>query len=219
MKSIQKIGGIASIISGVAYLVGIVISVLVVMPSLNLGPEETILFLRDHEIMMFLLYLFIYIVAGVALVFIALAVYERLKQRAKVSAQASLAFGFIWSTLVLASGMMLILDAQVVTELYKTNVAQAIQTYITLTAVENALGGGIELPGGIWIILLSVSGLRAKIWPKALNLLGIAIGIAGVITVLPWLHELGSLFGVGFIVWFIWMGIIMIRTDEVKMFE
>ncbi len=216
MKKIQKMGGVASIISGIAYLVGIAIAVTIVMPSLSLEVDETIVFMTENATMLFIWHLFIYIIAGVALVFIAIAVYDRLKVKASAMAQLSLAFGIIWATLVLASGMMLILDANVVTELYKNNVDQAIQTYITLTAVENALGGGIELPGGVWIILLSLGGLSSKIWPKALNILGLIIGVAGIVTVAPALHEVGMIFGLGFIIWFIWMGIVMIKSEKVE---
>jgi hypothetical protein len=53
--------------------------------------------------------------------------------------------------------------------------------------------------------------LRAGELPKALNYLGLEISAAGIITVVPALGELGAVFGLLQIVWFAWMGIVMLR--------
>jgi hypothetical protein len=53
--------------------------------------------------------------------------------------------------------------------------------------------------------------LRAGQLPKALNWLGAMVGGAGLVTALPGLGELGAVFGLGLIVWFVWLGIVMLR--------
>ena len=49
--------------------------------------------------------------------------------------------------------------------------------------------------------------------PKALNYLGLGIGIPGIIsTAFPALTELGIAFGLGIIVWWIWLGFVMLGS-------
>jgi hypothetical protein len=76
------------------------------------------------------------------------------------------------------------------------------------------LGGAIELPGGLWVLLASWVALRAGGLPKALNYLGLVIGVAGIITVVPALYEAGTVFGLGFIIWFAWVGIVLVRSSS-----
>lgn len=49
--------------------------------------------------------------------------------------------------------------------------------------------------------------------PRALNYLGVVIGVLGLLTVVPALEVLGAVFGLGLIVWFVWLGIVMLRSS------
>ena len=81
-----------------------------------------------------------------------------------------------------------------------------------MSAIQEGIGGGVELAGGLWVLLISWSALRQAAFPRWLNYLGIAVGVAGVLTVIPALKELGALFGLGQIVWFAWLGTVMLRA-------
>jgi hypothetical protein len=70
----------------------------------------------------------------------------------------------------------------------------------------------VELPGGLWMLLVSWAAWRSKELPTALNYLGLVVGMAGILTAVPALGELGVAFGLGSIVWFIWLGIVMLRS-------
>ena len=61
------------------------------------------------------------------------------------------------------------------------------------------------------MLLISWVALQAGGLPKALNYLGIVVGIAGILSALPGLGEVGLIFGLIQIVWFIWLGIVMLR--------
>lgn len=77
------------------------------------------------------------------------------------------------------------------------------------------LGGGNEIVGGLWVLLVSSAALRAGGLPRALNYLGVVIGVAGLLTVVPALGELGgAIFGLGSIAWFVWLGIVMLRESS-----
>ena len=76
------------------------------------------------------------------------------------------------------------------------------------------LGGSNEVIGGIWILLVSWAALQSGQLPRVLNYLGVAIGVAGIISVVPALAELFIIiFALGQIVWFIWLGIVMLRSS------
>jgi hypothetical protein len=44
-----------------------------------------------------------------------------------------------------------------------------------------------------------------------LNYLGVVIGVGGLLMFIPALEMLGPIFGLGIILWFIWLGIVMLR--------
>jgi len=55
--------------------------------------------------------------------------------------------------------------------------------------------------GGIWMLLVTWSAVLAGRLPRALNALGVVVGVAGVLTVVPALEVLGIGFRLGEIVW------------------
>ena len=54
---------------------------------------------------------------------------------------------------------------------------------------------------------------RCSLWndePAFIDL-GIVVGLAGVLTVVPMLKDLAMIFGISQILWFAWIGIVMLR--------
>ena len=213
MNDLQKMGGVAALIEAATYVVGLGLALTLLAPVLDADPDQYVAFLADNLTLMYIWHLIIYVVNGVFLVVLALALHERLKAGSPALVQTATAFGLIWAGLVIASGMLIINDLGVVADLYDKDPAQAATVWLALSAVEEGLGGAIELPGGLWVLLLSWAALRAGGLPRALNYLGGVIGVAGILTVVPALGELGgTIFGLGFIVWFVWVGIVMLRS-------
>ena len=127
----------------------------------------------------------------------------RLKAGSPAMVQTATAFGLIWAAVVIAVGMLSNNDLGVVVDLYGKDPAQAAWVWLALDSVETGLGGGDEIVGSLWVLLVSWAALRAGGLPRALNYLGVVIGVAGLLTVVPALGELGGLvFGMGQIVWF-----------------
>ena len=211
MNDLQKMGGVAALIQAAAYVVGLGLALTLLAPVLDADPDQYVAFLVDNLTLMHIWHLIIYLVAGVFLVVLALALHERFEADSPAIAQTATAFGLIWAGLVIASGMLMINDAGVVAEIYGEDPAQAASVWLALSAVEVGLGGAIELPGGLWVLLVSWAAWRAGGLPRALSYLGAVIGVAGILTVVPALEVLGAVFGLGFIVWFTWVGIFMLR--------
>jgi len=76
------------------------------------------------------------------------------------------------------------------------------------------LGGGNEIVGGLWMLLLSLTALRAQLFSKTLNYLGILVGVAGILTIYP-LEIFKETFGISQIFWFLWIGISMLRKPVI----
>lgn len=211
MKSLQKMGGIAALINAAAYIIGFGMALTLLAPVMGSEPEKYLAFLADNQTLMVAWYIIIYLIAGVFMVPLALALHERLKDQAPALMQNATAFGLIWAVTIIISGMIQVNDVGIISDLYGKNPVQAATVMLALGAVERGIGGAIELPGGIWILLVSWASLRTGGLPKALNYLGLLIGLAGIVTVVPALGEGGSVFGMVFIVWFVWAGLVLLR--------
>lgn len=214
MQNIQKMGGWGALVNSAAYLIGIIIAFTIVQPVLDAEPQEYVEFLVDNHTAMYIWHFILYILAGVFMVPMVLGVHDRIKAGNLALTQITTGFGLIWAGLVIASGLLILTDMNLIIDLYDRDPVQAVATYETLASVEDALGGAIELPGGIWILLLSIVALGAGEFSKALNYLGIVVGLAGILTVIPQLYDLGGIFGIGFIIWFAWAGLDLVRNSD-----
>ncbi len=85
---------------------------------------------------------------------------------------------------------------------------------LSMLYVPEALVGRVEVVGGIWILLVTWAALLAGRLPRALNYLGVVVGMAGVLTVVPALGVLGIGFRLGEIVWYVWLGIVWVRGSR-----
>jgi len=125
--------------------------------------------------------------------------------------QAATAFGLIWAAVVFASGMVFNIGMETVIDLHGKDPTQAESVWLAVNSVALGLGGGNEIVGALWILLLSWAALRAGGLPRVLNYLGVVISVAGLLTLIPALELMGIIFGLGSIVWFVWVGIVMLR--------
>ena len=214
MNNLQKMGGVAALVEAATYLVGIVVAFTVLAPIWELDPAQYVAFLVDNQNFMHIWHLIIYLVNGIFLIVLVLALYERLKAGSPAMAQVATAVGLIWAGLIIASGLLIINDLGVIADLYAQDPAQAATIWVALSAVENGLGGAVELPGGLWVLLVSWAALQGGELPKALNYLGLLVGTVGVVTAVPGLGELGAVFGLGSIVWFMGLGIVLLRSSS-----
>jgi hypothetical protein len=211
MKNLQKMGGIAALYEAAAYVVAMVGFLLVVDVSGVADPVQQVALMAENQGFLYILHLIAYVVWGYVMVVLALALYQRLKTGSPAVAQAATAFGLIWAGLVIAGGMLHNVGMGTVVNLYSTDPAQAATVWLAIDSVFEGLSG-VEIVGGPWMLLVSWAGLRGGGLPKALNYLGLVVGAAGLLTVVPALEMLALVFGLGQIVWFVWLGIVMLRS-------
>jgi hypothetical protein len=193
MKNLQKMGGIAALYAGVAFIVGMLGFLLVVgWPD---DPVQQVAVLVNNQVSLHILYVIVYQIWAVFLVVLTLALYERLKADSPAVMQTATAIGIIWATVVIASGMIFNIGMDNVVDLYGEDPAQATTIWLVIESVSDAIGGGNEILGGLWVLLISWAALQSRGLPRALNYLGIVIGAAGILSALPGLGDVGLIFG------------------------
>lgn len=214
MKKLQKFGGWAAFYSAVTYLLGFVLWIVVLGYSSDLSSAQKVVSFVENQDVWYFLNLVVYILWGFAMIILALALHDRIKTKSPALMQVATAMGLIWSGLVIASGMISNIGIKTVVTLNATDPVQAAAAWTAIDVIRDGLGGGNEIVGGMWVLLVSVAALRGERFVKFLNYLGILIGIAGILSAVPLFGELASVFGLLQIVWFIWLGVLLLRSNE-----
>jgi hypothetical protein len=212
----NRIGGFAALVQAATFVVGIAMfaTMLTDYTDADATPAESVAFVVGHQGALLVWYLVIFAVFAVALVPLVLSLHRRLRDRAPELSAAAAAFGLIWSGLIFATGMISNIGLRVVDDLATTDPEQAEAVWSSLDAVTNGLGGGNELVGAIWVLLVSVAALRTDRLPRALNLVGIAGSVAGLATLVPGTEAAEIVFGLALIVWFAWLGTVLLRDRD-----
>jgi hypothetical protein len=212
--TLQRLGGWSGIIAGATWIFGFALFVTVFAPLISgeLNTAETVAFIGENQTMFYVWNLVIYVLFGVVQAILTLAIHERLKDSAPALSQIAAALGLIWSALVIGSGMIANIGAATVIEMYAVNPEQAGIVWAAVNTVHIGIGGGNEIVGGLWVVLLSWAAMRGGL-PKALNIAGMIFGVAGIVTLVPMLTDVGALFGLGLIAWYIWCGVVLVRSN------
>jgi len=214
MKNLQKMGGIAALYLAAAYIVGMIGFLAVVDVSSVADPVQKVALMADNLAFLYILHLFVYVVWGIFMVVLALALYERLKAGSPAIMQTATVFGIFWGCVIIISGMIQNVGMQTVVDLYGRDPSQAGTVWLTIETVVGGLAGSNEIIGGIWMLLLSWAALRTGELSKVLNYLGVVVGAAGIISIVPALaDQFIYIFALGQIVWFIWLGILLLRSN------
>ncbi len=214
MKNLQKLGGFAALYLAAAYLLGIILF-LVVLDYLNIvDPAQKVALIVEKQVVIYTTNLLMYVLFGFVLVVLALALYERLKNASPALIRSATVIGFIWAGALIASGMVSNASIAPVVDLYSKDPAQAALTWTTIETVTNGLSGGSgEILGGVFTLLMSFAALQMRGLPKGLNVLGLVVGAVGIISTIPGLSDLSGVFGLTQILWFVWVGLVLLRRS------
>lgn len=217
MSQLRKAGGLGALIEAMCYVIGFAM----IATALNPGntddwsQAQKLEFILERKAMFQIWNIVIYVVFGVALVVLAAALHQLLNRVASGIMMVATPFGFIWAGLVIASGMVANVGLDMVADTYTRSVSQAVEAWSIIGTVQEGLGGGVEIVGGMWVLLLSLAARRGvDVLPKVLVYLGLFVGSAGILTIVPPLGGLGAVFGLSQIVWFVFIGVILLRRKD-----
>ncbi len=211
----QQVGGVAALYLAAAYLAAMPYFLLVLDYSSVVDPAAKLALLVAHQGSLYAFNILAYVLFGLVLTVLALTLYDRLTGETPAMARVIAGWGIIWSCLLIANGMIANMGMEYVVNLQVQDPTGATAAWQVIESIVNGLGGaGGEALGGPWVLLVSVAGLRAKRLPAPLSWLGLATGIAGLASNLPLLRESAVAFGLLQIVWFVWLGIVLLHTKQ-----
>jgi hypothetical protein len=172
----------------------------------------------NNQAVVFSTNLLMYVFFGFFLIVFSLALYDRLKAGAPALMQVATVIGIIWAGSLIASGMVANAGLTTVVALNATDPTQAALTWQGIEPAIDGLGNANgEILGGLMTLLISLAALRAGGLPKGVNILGLVVGTVGIISLVPALTgTLGPVFGLGQIIWFVWLGITLLRSNPIR---
>jgi hypothetical protein len=217
MNGSQKAAGIGAILQGMFFAV-VILLIFAVLPGFGFrgpgdfaNPTKVLPFVASQPLVAFWLFPGD-IVFAVFLILLVMGLHDRLQNSSLATMRLATAAGLIATTLILANGTIGNSVAQLARS-SSQNQPVAETAFLTLSLVSsNGVGlvsGGI-FAYGWWTVLVSWVALRAGLFPKALNYLGMLFGIAGIGAIfIPPLGFLGPVIG---IVWCVWLGVVLLRA-------
>jgi hypothetical protein len=213
MNNLQKLTGISAISEGFIYIAAFIyFGAFSSYPSAA-SPTEKMTYLAENQLTVSAVNFFIYVVFGVLLAVLVVGLHERLKPTNNPAMTIASLFGVIWVGLVIASGMIANIGLAQAINLMTTNPEKAFDIWLIIALIAESLGGGNELVGGLWVLLVCIVALQAGEFPRTLNYLGLLVGVAGIATVYP-ADIFTEIFGITQIVWFIWLGIWLVLKGD-----
>ena len=215
MQSLQRMGGIGALVAAATFVVGLTMFVTLFTDFVSADtPGVAVEFIADNQLGLHLWSITIMIVFGIVLVPLVLAIGDRLRDAHSSLARVASVFGLIWSGVIISTGMITNIAYAAVNGLYGTDPEMASVVWAGLDAVTNGLGRANEVLGAIWVLGTSIVALRERLFARWVNYLGVVMGVAGLVTVVPVLEEVGAVFSLGLIVWFIAVGIDLMKDDD-----
>ena len=231
LLNFKKLAGISAIYLALANLIGIIIFLVVLDYPSIVDPSQKMAMILNNQMLVYLTNMLSYVIWGIFFAVLVICLYYILKNSNNGSDSASnnstndafkisstilpiaTVIGIIWAILLIASGLIANAGIAPAVVMFQQNPAQAALFYSMIETVADGLGGVYngELFGGLVTLLISFVALGGKVLPKGLNYWGLLVGAIGLISVIPGLHDFSGIFGIGQIIWFICLGITLIK--------
>lgn len=214
---IIRIGALASLGCAGTFIFGFVLLLTQLMPYIESkgNPAVAVQFVLENHAMLSLWNFVIYIVFGVFLAVLIITLYRRLSPVSSIISQLAVVFGVVWVALVIASGMIANLGLTRVVEMANTQPSLAPSLWLFVFTIKEGIGGSNELVGGLWVTLVSTVMWQDCVYQRLMVLTGLAAGSAGIASTVPLMSELGAVFGILLIVWFVYLSVEMVRDSTV----
>ena len=177
--------------------------------------QEKFAFLADNIVLLSVANLIGYVVFGILLAFLVYGLHKRLSDKAPDMVNIASIFGLVWVGIIISAGMVSNIGLYSVLAIAEQDADQAMMVWKAILAVEQGLGGGNEIVGAMWVFIISIAALKTQQLSKGLNYLGLVVGSAGILTIVP-ADIFTEIFGISQIVWFIWLGVALLKQEPVN---
>ena len=204
MQTFQKVAGVSSLLQALIYISAFIFFGAFWQYPVSADAANKLAYLAENQLVLSVVYLVMYVLFGVLLAVLVIALHHRLKEKMPMLSQLSAVFGVIWVGLVIASGMLV--NIGLASVLATSDSESAMTLWHMIKVIVEGIGGGNEVVGGLWVLLLSVAALKGDELNKGTNYLGLFVGSAGLLTLYP-AEVFTEIFGLSQIVWFIALGV------------
>lgn len=169
---------------------------------------EKVAYMAEQKVLIHMGNIIGYLIFGCLLLIAVQALHKQMQSpSASELLNTASVFGLIWVFLMMCSALISVVGMEQLVKLYNKSSPYMDSFLFTYNMIVDALGGGIETIGGLWVLLISLCGLRHGIFSKSLHVLGLLVGTCGVLTIILSIPEFKDAFGLTQIIWFIWMGL------------
>ena len=208
-------GGLAALYLAAAYLAAIAYFLIGIDYPSVVDPLDKIALFARHLRGLQLAYLAIYVVFGFVLLVLAWSLHLRLRGGAPATMRLATSVGLVWGGLLVAGGMVMNVGMETVVALHAADPSQAATVWLAIETVTSGMtGGNGEVLGGLWTLLVSIAAWRGRSLPIPLVVVGTVAGAAGLASALPGLSTLVAAFGLTQLVWFVGLGVVLLRRER-----
>lgn len=213
-RNLKPLAGVAFIGMALCYITLFAIYGAVLSTPADVSTAEKIAYLIENKGLFNFTYILGYVLFSCLLCFCVYVIgglYQQVSQPAM--AMATL-FGYFWVVVLLCTGMIGISSSELIASLSTANPAAAEAIYYARILLIESLGGGIEFIGGVWMFVLGAVSWRHGLLSKALSAFTLVKAAIGILTLFCADSILRDLFGITGIIWFLWIGIAMIKKPN-----
>lgn len=210
MRKKQLYGVFASFICATSFVLGLCL-IFIIAPDFNDGPDQRLRTLTNFSGLMQVWYFLVYVVFGISVLVLSVSLLESQTHEHSVLQQVTMLMSYLWSCYIFASGFIAILSIEF---LFNQNVAlgtAVVDLWRDIYAIQMGLGEGFEWVGAIWVTLINTCLLKERRLSKKLVMFGYFISFFGFLTLIPSLQEMGAVFGLLQIIWFLFVGFMLLH--------
>ena len=210
-------GALASLGCAATFVFGFVLLVTQLMPYIELqqNPQEAVEFVLENHAMLSIWHFVIYVLFGVLFAILVIVLHRQFSPVPTLLTQLASVMGLVWVSLVIASGMLANVGLMQVVNMASAQPDLAPSLWLAVVTVTQGLGGSNEIVGGLWVLLVSVALWQRGLYTKALATIGVVAGMAGIVSAAPPLSDLGAVFGLLLIGWFIYLSRLMMCESAI----
>lgn len=211
MSKQNKLAAASLLLMATSYVILMVIyGAILVMPA-DLTDVDKLGWVTENLGMINLTYVIGYVLFSCLLLVVSIQVENIIKVDSPFWAKTTHSFGLIWALLLTATGLIVITSNNLISE---AELSSALAYYHTSNLLSDALGGGIEFTGGVWILLIGAFGFYTRTFGLAFSGFSVIKGITGIATLFSTDMVLRIAFGLTGVVWFIWFAVVLLTLNK-----
>ena len=209
--NLKPLAGVAFIGMALCYITLFAIYGAILSTSASATTAEKVAYLIENKGLFNFTYILGYVLFSCLLCFCVYVIGNLYQQVSQPAIAIATLFGYFWVVLLQCTGMIGITSSELIATLNASNPAAAEAIYYARILLIESLGGGIEFIGGVWMLILGIVSWRHGLFSKFLSMFTLVKAAIGLLTLFCADSILRDLFGITGIIWFIWMGVVLIK--------